>query len=161
VVYAKYKRSQHYIVISRVMSVSVVPDYRISVKFVSYIINKKDCIRVKYSHALLICRILMIFFFLILKENVFMSDQSSNIFHFTYYNFILKFRYSLNGKPGYVSGGSTMNSTRSMSTNSDHYAIMHRDQGVGIRAPPNTSHITWEDPRLTLDHITLENSLHF
>lgn len=36
-------------------------------------------------------------------------------------------RYSLNGKPnmGYTSGGSTMNSTRSISTNSDHYAIVH------------------------------------
>lgn len=39
------------------------------------------------------------------------------------------FRYSLNGKPGYVSGGSTMNSTRSMSTNSDHYAIVHSRPG--------------------------------
>ncbi|XP_025199847.1 uncharacterized protein LOC112597836 [Melanaphis sacchari] len=38
-------------------------------------------------------------------------------------------RYSLNGKPGYVSGGSTMNSTRSMSTNSDHYAIVHSRPG--------------------------------
>lgn len=35
-------------------------------------------------------------------------------------------RYSLNGKPGYASGGSTINSTtRSLSTNSDHYAIVH------------------------------------
>lgn len=38
-------------------------------------------------------------------------------------------RYSLNGKPGYTSGGSTMNSTRSMSTNSDHYAIVHSRPG--------------------------------
>lgn len=38
-------------------------------------------------------------------------------------------RYSLNGKPGYVSGGSTMNSTRSISTNSDHYAIVHSRPG--------------------------------
>ncbi|XP_050435889.1 uncharacterized protein LOC126842785 [Adelges cooleyi] len=39
-------------------------------------------------------------------------------------------RYSLNGgKPGYASGGSTMNSTRSMSTNSDHYAIVHSRPG--------------------------------
>ncbi|XP_014257005.1 uncharacterized protein LOC106670864 [Cimex lectularius] len=33
-------------------------------------------------------------------------------------------RYSLNGKRGYVSGGSTLNSARSVSTNSDHYAIV-------------------------------------
>lgn len=38
-------------------------------------------------------------------------------------------RYSLNGKPGYTSGGSTMNSTRSVSTNSDHYAIVHSRPG--------------------------------
>ncbi|XP_049791489.1 uncharacterized protein LOC126198905 [Schistocerca nitens] len=39
-------------------------------------------------------------------------------------------RYSLNGgKQGYTSGGSTMNSTRSMSTNSDHYAIVHSRPG--------------------------------
>uniref|UniRef100_A0A1B6CA23 ZP domain-containing protein n=1 Tax=Clastoptera arizonana TaxID=38151 RepID=A0A1B6CA23_9HEMI len=38
-------------------------------------------------------------------------------------------RYSLNGKPGYVSGGSTMNSTRSISTNSDHYAIVQSRPG--------------------------------
>ncbi|GLG94091.1 Uncharacterized protein GBIM_01365 [Gryllus bimaculatus] len=38
-------------------------------------------------------------------------------------------RYSLNGKPGYTSGGSTMNSTRSISTNSDHYAIVHSRPG--------------------------------
>ncbi|KAK7575610.1 hypothetical protein V9T40_011896 [Parthenolecanium corni] len=38
-------------------------------------------------------------------------------------------RFSLNGKPGYTSGGSTMNSTRSMSTNSDHYAIVHSRPG--------------------------------
>lgn len=41
----------------------------------------------------------------------------------------LFYRYSLNGKPGYVSGGSTMNSTRSISTNSDHYAIVHSRPG--------------------------------
>ncbi|BES99884.1 Zona pellucida-like domain [Nesidiocoris tenuis] len=45
-------------------------------------------------------------------------------------------RYSLNGKNGgYRSGGSTLNSARSVSTNSDHYAIVessrHRD-----RQPP-------------------------
>ncbi|XP_018336489.1 uncharacterized protein LOC108744985 [Agrilus planipennis] len=38
-------------------------------------------------------------------------------------------RYSLNGAPqhpkGYTSGGSTMNSTRSISSHSDHYAIVH------------------------------------
>lgn len=39
------------------------------------------------------------------------------------------YRFSLNGKPGYTSGGSTMNSTRSMSTNSDHYAIVHSRPG--------------------------------
>jgi len=39
-------------------------------------------------------------------------------------------RYSLNGsKPGYLSAGSTMNSTRSYSTNSDHYAIVHSRPG--------------------------------
>ncbi|XP_065332251.1 uncharacterized protein LOC135934437 [Cloeon dipterum] len=38
-------------------------------------------------------------------------------------------RYSLNAKPGYMSGGSTMNSTRSVSTNSDHYAIVHSRPG--------------------------------
>uniref|UniRef100_T1ILQ0 ZP domain-containing protein n=1 Tax=Strigamia maritima TaxID=126957 RepID=T1ILQ0_STRMM len=39
-------------------------------------------------------------------------------------------RYSLNGKPGYTSGASTMNSTtRSVSTNSDHYAIVHSHPG--------------------------------
>lgn len=42
---------------------------------------------------------------------------------------VLNFRYSLNGKPGYTSGGSTMNSTRSISTNSDHYAIVHSRPG--------------------------------
>ncbi|RZF34451.1 hypothetical protein LSTR_LSTR013021 [Laodelphax striatellus] len=45
-------------------------------------------------------------------------------------------RYSLNGKPGYVSGGSTMNSTRSISTNSDHYAIVHSRPGSRY-SPPN------------------------
>ncbi|XP_072162298.1 uncharacterized protein [Bemisia tabaci] len=44
-------------------------------------------------------------------------------------------RYSLNGKPGYTSGGSTMNSTRSMSTNSDHYAIVHSRPGSRYSAP--------------------------
>nr|XP_027229914.1 uncharacterized protein LOC113821598 [Penaeus vannamei] len=33
-------------------------------------------------------------------------------------------RYSLNGK-GYTSGASTMNSARSVSSHSDHYAIVH------------------------------------
>jgi len=48
-------------------------------------------------------------------------------------------RYSLNGKPGYVSGGSTLNSARSISTNSDHYAIV--DSRHGHRSPaPNMSH---------------------
>jgi hypothetical protein len=32
-------------------------------------------------------------------------------------------------KPGYISAGSTMNSTRSYSTNSDHYAIVHSRPG--------------------------------
>lgn len=44
-------------------------------------------------------------------------------------------RYSLNGKPGYPSGGSTMNSTRSISTNSDHYAIVH---SPGIHSRPGS-----------------------
>nr|CAD7601621.1 unnamed protein product [Timema genevievae] len=44
-------------------------------------------------------------------------------------------RYSLNGKPGYTSGGSTMNSTRSISTNSDHYAIVHSRPGSRYSAP--------------------------
>lgn len=56
------------------------------------------------------------------------------------YRFRSRFRYSLNGKPGYASGGSTMNSTRSMSTNSDHYAIVHsrpgsRYSGTGKHQP--------------------------
>lgn len=50
-------------------------------------------------------------------------------------------RYSLNGKPGggYVSGGSTLNSARSVSTNSDHYAIVdsHRHRSPG---PHTLSH---------------------
>ncbi|XP_046385570.1 uncharacterized protein LOC124155621 [Ischnura elegans] len=44
-------------------------------------------------------------------------------------------RYSLNGKPGYASGGSTMNSTRSVSTNSDHYAIVHSRPGSRYSVP--------------------------
>ncbi|XP_073973373.1 uncharacterized protein isoform X2 [Rhodnius prolixus] len=46
-------------------------------------------------------------------------------------------RYSLNGKPGggYVSGGSTLNSARSVSTNSDHYAIV--DSNRHHRSPPS------------------------
>ncbi|XP_024936824.1 uncharacterized protein LOC107263726 isoform X2 [Cephus cinctus] len=44
-------------------------------------------------------------------------------------------RYSLNGKPGYASGGSTMNSTRSISTNSDHYAIVHSRPGSRYSGP--------------------------
>ncbi|XP_057364902.1 uncharacterized protein LOC130685600 [Daphnia carinata] len=46
-------------------------------------------------------------------------------------------RYSLNGvsKPGYISAGSTMNSTRSYSTNSDHYAIVHSRPGSRYSAP--------------------------
>lgn len=50
-------------------------------------------------------------------------------------------RYSLNGKPGggYISGGSTLNSARSVSTNSDHYAIVdsHRHRSPG---PHTLSH---------------------
>lgn len=39
-------------------------------------------------------------------------------------------RYSLNGKHDYHSGGSTLNSTtRSISTNSDHYAVVHNHPG--------------------------------
>ncbi|XP_056635441.1 uncharacterized protein LOC130444369 [Diorhabda sublineata] len=57
-------------------------------------------------------------------------------------------RYSLNGAPhnpkGYASGGSTMNSTRSVSSHSDHYAIVHsrpgsRSYNSKPRGPP--SHI--------------------
>ncbi|XP_072378581.1 uncharacterized protein [Diabrotica undecimpunctata] len=57
-------------------------------------------------------------------------------------------RYSLNGAPhnpkGYTSGGSTMNSTRSVSSHSDHYAIVHsrpgsRSYNSKPRGPP--SHI--------------------
>ncbi|KAB0795242.1 hypothetical protein PPYR_12081 [Photinus pyralis] len=54
-------------------------------------------------------------------------------------------RYSLNGAPqnpkGYTSGGSTMNSTRSVSSHSDHYAIVHSRPGSRYknRGPP--SHI--------------------
>ncbi|CAG9854250.1 unnamed protein product [Phyllotreta striolata] len=57
-------------------------------------------------------------------------------------------RYSLNGTPhhpkGYTSGGSTMNSTRSVSSHSDHYAIVHsrpgsRSYNSKPRGPP--SHI--------------------
>lgn len=44
-------------------------------------------------------------------------------------------RYSLNGKPGYTSGGSTMNSTRSVSSHSDHYAIVHSRPGSRYSAP--------------------------
>ncbi|KAK0180727.1 hypothetical protein PV327_003081 [Microctonus hyperodae] len=49
-------------------------------------------------------------------------------------------RYSLNGKPGYPSGGSTMNSTRSMSTNSDHYAIVHSRPGSRYSGPGHKHH---------------------
>ncbi|XP_014226893.1 uncharacterized protein LOC106652449 isoform X1 [Trichogramma pretiosum] len=49
-------------------------------------------------------------------------------------------RYSLNGKPGYTSGGSTMNSTRSISTNSDHYAIVHSRPGSRYSGPHNKQH---------------------
>lgn len=52
-----------------------------------------------------------------------------------FFNLINTFRYSLNGKPGYPSGGSTMNSTRSISTNSDHYAIVH---SPGIHSRPGS-----------------------
>ncbi|CAH0555462.1 unnamed protein product [Brassicogethes aeneus] len=56
-------------------------------------------------------------------------------------------RYSLNGAPqhpkGYTSGGSTMNSNRSVSSHSDHYAIVHSRPGSRgynkHRGPP--SHI--------------------
>ncbi|KAJ8940602.1 hypothetical protein NQ318_004798, partial [Aromia moschata] len=54
-------------------------------------------------------------------------------------------RYSLNGAPqhpkGYTSGGSTMNSTRSVSSHSDHYAIVHSRPGSRSynkhRGPPS------------------------
>nr|CAH7718836.1 unnamed protein product [Callosobruchus chinensis] len=55
-------------------------------------------------------------------------------------------RYSLNGAPqhpkGYTSGGSTMNSTRSVSSHSDHYAIVHsrpgsRGYSKHSRGPPS------------------------
>ncbi|XP_015122190.1 uncharacterized protein LOC107044707 [Diachasma alloeum] len=49
-------------------------------------------------------------------------------------------RYSLNGKPGYPSGGSTMNSTRSISTNSDHYAIVHSRPGSRYSGPGHKHH---------------------
>ncbi|XP_012270810.1 uncharacterized protein LOC105694571 isoform X2 [Orussus abietinus] len=49
-------------------------------------------------------------------------------------------RYSLNGKPGYASGGSTMNSTRSISTNSDHYAIVHSRPGSRYSGPGHKHH---------------------
>ncbi|GLV44384.1 uncharacterized protein CBL_10188 [Carabus blaptoides fortunei] len=49
-------------------------------------------------------------------------------------------RYSLNGAPnpkqGYTSGGSTMNSTRSISSHSDHYAIVHSRPGSRYSGPP-------------------------
>lgn len=48
-------------------------------------------------------------------------------------------RYSLNGvqpKQGYTSGGSTMNSTRSISSHSDHYAIVHSRPGSRYSGPP-------------------------
>ncbi|XP_030761722.1 uncharacterized protein LOC115886620 [Sitophilus oryzae] len=55
-------------------------------------------------------------------------------------------RYSLNGAPqnpkGYTSGGSTLNSARSISSHSDHYAIVHSrpgSRGYKNRGPP--SHI--------------------
>ncbi|ERL88354.1 uncharacterized protein LOC109545561 isoform X1 [Dendroctonus ponderosae] len=57
-------------------------------------------------------------------------------------------RYSLNGAPqhpkGYTSGGSTLNSARSISSHSDHYAIVHsrpgsRGYNTKSRGPP--SHI--------------------
>jgi hypothetical protein len=50
-------------------------------------------------------------------------------------------RYSLNGsKPGYISAGSTMNSTRSYSTNSDHYAIVHSRPGSRYSASGVNGH---------------------
>ncbi|XP_074101237.1 uncharacterized protein LOC141528861 [Cotesia typhae] len=50
-------------------------------------------------------------------------------------------RYSLNGKPGgYPSGGSTMNSTRSISTNSDHYAIVQSRPGSRYSGPGHKHH---------------------
>jgi len=53
---------------------------------------------------------------------------------------LLVFRYSLNGKQGYASGGSTMNSTRSISTNSDHYAIVHSRPGSRYSGPGQKHH---------------------
>ncbi|KAL1116418.1 hypothetical protein AAG570_004892 [Ranatra chinensis] len=63
-------------------------------------------------------------------------------------------RYSLNGKPGggYISGGSTLNSARSVSTNSDHYAIVestrhhhnnqhHMNTGHRLSPAPTPSHL--------------------
>lgn len=55
-------------------------------------------------------------------------------------------RYSLNGKPGYTSGGSTMNSTRSISTNSDHYAIVHSRPGSRYSAPGSHKAATLSHP---------------
>lgn len=62
---------------------------------------------------------------------------------------LLDSRYSLNGAPqhpkGYTSGGSTLNSARSVSSHSDHYAIVHSRPGsrgytnTKNRGPP--SHI--------------------
>ncbi|XP_060529447.1 uncharacterized protein LOC132703927 [Cylas formicarius] len=56
-------------------------------------------------------------------------------------------RYSLNGAPpnpkGYTSGGSTMNSARSVSSHSDHYAIVHSrpgSRGYGKQRGPS-SHV--------------------
>ncbi|XP_043285999.1 uncharacterized protein [Venturia canescens] len=51
-----------------------------------------------------------------------------------------QYGYSLNGKPGYPSGGSTMNSTRSISTNSDHYAIVHSRPGSRYSGPGHKHH---------------------
>ncbi|XP_063216917.1 cuticlin-4 [Bacillus rossius redtenbacheri] len=56
-------------------------------------------------------------------------------------------RYSLNGKPGYTSGGSTMNSTRSISTNSDHYAIVHSRPGSRYSAPGSHKAATLAHPQ--------------
>uniref|UniRef100_A0A0A9WFE9 ZP domain-containing protein n=1 Tax=Lygus hesperus TaxID=30085 RepID=A0A0A9WFE9_LYGHE len=47
-------------------------------------------------------------------------------------------RYSLNGKGGgYRSGGSTLNSARSVSTNSDHYAIVESSRNRDRHHPPS------------------------
>ncbi|XP_012216844.1 uncharacterized protein [Linepithema humile] len=51
-----------------------------------------------------------------------------------------QYGYSLNGKQGYASGGSTMNSTRSISTNSDHYAIVHSRPGSRYSGPGQKHH---------------------